>query len=709
MIHLDFETRSNCDLRKAGQYVYAADPTTSILCMAYTLPDCDEVKIWYYTDEPPMDLLMEVKRGAAICAHNAAFEKQIWREVCIKRMGWPVVANWNCTLALAASLNLPLSLADVAKALGLPIEKDDEGRKLMLKMTKIAHAEKDTPELLARLGDYCIRDVEVEVAIADRLGKFGLARERRVWEVDQKINDRGVPIDIESAIAIDKAVGLARIKLNDELFELTGEQVKTAKQVKALRDWLEGKGCILADLRAGTIRDELKVDHKDTEVQRALEIRQMVSLGSVGKYAAMLTSVNADGRARGLFQYGGAAATLRWSGRRIQLQNLPRPTIADEGLIEFILHLFRVGDLEMIEIMCGDVIGAAKDMIRAMIASKRGLVVSDLAQIELRVAGWVASQQDLLDDLVAGRDVYVKTAAKIYDVDPLSLDKKSSERLVGKIAVLGCQYGMGWMAFLGFLNGAGVQTDGQFVPVEEIATMMGVVVSRPESVKMYADAVGRENARYIALMINPEGEDENYVRPSDYSIEERVAKLEGDHLRAWLTLKRYAICRKAVYAFRDTHPLITQVWKRLQNAAMSAIEHQSPFRVGPVVFSSRAVGSMTIQLPSGRNLSYRGVRVDENEKGYPEITYIGSDGMRTRGYGGKWLENICQAIARDVLADALVALDDQGQEVIAHVHDEVVVEGGDKLIVEKVMSTTPNWAPGLPIQCETFECMRYTK
>lgn len=709
MIHIDFETRSNCDLKKAGQYVYAADPTTSILCMAYTLQDESEIKIWYYTDPPPLDLLEEIKDGASVCAHNAAFEKAIWREVCVKRLGWPPVQSWNCTLALAASLNLPLGLGDVAKALGLPVEKDDEGRKLMLKMTKITHAEKDTPELLARLGDYCIQDVVVEIAIANRLGKLGNARERKIWDVDQKINDRGVPIDVETARAIESAVEIARERLNNELFELTGNTVKTAKQVSALREWLGGRGCILADLRAGTIRDELQIDHKDGDVARALEIRQMVSAGSVGKYTAMLASVNDDGRARGLFQYGGASATLRWSGRRIQLQNLPRPTITDEGLIEFILHLFREGDLDMIEIMTGDVIGAAKDMIRAMIASKRGLVVSDLAQIELRFGGWVCGQQDLLDDLVAGNDVYKKTAARIYDTTVDMIAKGSPERTVGKIAVLGCQYGMGWMAFLGFLNQYGIDTDDQAIPDSEVAMMMGMIMGNRDALKMFCEKVGKEVARYLAVTFEKMGQQYRSTIELESMLRHFVENMEGERRNAWLFLKRCKICEKAVRGFRDTYPLFPEMWRRLSYAAMETIKTQEPVRVGKVVFNSRAEGSLTIQLPSGRLLRYRGVRIDENEEGREELTYIGSDGHRTKGYGGKWLENICQAGARDVLADALVELDARGQEVIAHVHDEVVVEGGDEAIVTEVMSRTPDWAPGLPIQCETFSCMRYTK
>lgn len=629
VIHLDFETRSNADLKKVGQHVYAADRTTSILCAAYTLPGEDEIQLWLYTDEPPLDLIEAVREGNSVCAHNASFERAIWEEVCVKRMGWPPVKTWNCTLALAASLNLPLGLADVAKACGLPIEKDDEGRKLMLKMTKLAHADKDTPELLDRLGAYCIRDVEVEIAIGNKLGPMGLQREREIWLVDQKINARGVPIDLETVHAIVDVVEVERQRLNAELFQITGETVETAKQVAKLRDWLGDRGCILADMRADTVRDFLKFDHDDKMIQRALEIRQAVALGSVGKYPAMISCTSVDGRARGLFQYGGASQTVRWSGRRIQLQNLPRPTIKDDGLLELLLHAFRCGDRDMVEIMFGDVMSAAKDVLRAMIASPRGLIVSDFAQIELRVAAWCAGQQDLLDDLTSGRDRYKMVAATTYGVPVDGVSK--DQRLVGKIATLGCQYGMGWMAFLAFLGQYGVDAD-------------------------------------------------------------------------------EALSRKAVDAYRATHPKIVRYWWALDEAIQNALEHQSPFRAGPVVARSRGKGHLAIRLPSGRSLTYRAVQVEVNEMGRKEVSYYSpSKRCRVHGYGGKWLENVCQAIARDILADALVALDKAGQETIGHVHDEVIVEGGDKDIVHNLMSTTPDWCKGLPVEAETFTCMRYTK
>lgn len=444
-LHLDFETRSSSPLKKTGAHKYAKHEDTEVLCLAYSIEPYTEIKVWYSGMPDPAELIEAASDPDVIfVAHNAAFERVIWQHVCVEQAGWPEIplGRWQCTMAMAAQMGIPMGLAMCAKSLGLDVEKDDEGRRLMMEMTKPKNASKDTSERFARLGEYCRVDVEVEIAIHNKLRMQ--EGEQEVWEADQAINDRGVPLDIQAVESVIATVADEQEALTEELKEVTAGEINSTQQVAALRKYLEKLGVITLDLTSETVRTLLGDPKVTGKARRILEIRAAQSQGSVGKYQAMMASACEDGRARGLFQYSGAIGTGRWSGRRIQLQNLPRLTISDE-LIELAVDAFRRRDRETLAMWFGSVHDAAKELIRPMVTSPLGVTVADYAQIELRVVAWLAEQEDLLQTLRDGGDPYIGISGKIYGVPIEGVTK--TQRQTGKVVMLGSQYGMGPKAF----------------------------------------------------------------------------------------------------------------------------------------------------------------------------------------------------------------------------------------------------------------------
>lgn len=346
-LHIDFETRSAVDLRKAGAHVYAEHKDTNVWCMGWCLDD-NEVSIWVPGDRFPfMDQGFKPwLPPIAVVAHNASFELAIWNRLMVPRYGWPPLdpRQVRCTMAAAYAMALPGGLDDAAAAVGLDVRKDAEGSRLMMQMARPRALKEDGTIVWwddearrQRLYEYCRQDVRVERELEKRLLQLTPA-EQELWVLDQKINDRGVRVDLKTVNKLIAAVEKEQARLTHKMVRVTGGRVDGYSKVQQLEAWVaerigEIDGLAKADVTALLDRDDLPAD-----VREALEIRREAAKSSVAKLKAMRAAACADGRVRGTMQYHGAS-TGRWAGRRIQPQNFPRPSL-DQGDIESVIKLF---------------------------------------------------------------------------------------------------------------------------------------------------------------------------------------------------------------------------------------------------------------------------------------------------------------------------------------------------------------------------------
>ena len=366
-LSIDFETRSTVDLTKSGVYRYTEDPTTDIVCMAFAFGDEDvevwtppsgQCEAWCETakvpdaecdcfNEIPWRIVEWIEAGQPLRAHNAQFERILWRDVLGPRYGFPVptLEQWHCTAAEAAAMALPRHLALAAKALSLPMQKDEGGHRLMLQMCKPRKVEKDgtiiwwdDADRMGRLIEYCKQDVRTERAVAARVRRLD-KRERAIYLLDQKINDRGIRLDVPLIEAAQSVVESALVDANREIAKVTKGAVSGVTKVADLTQWLQQQGVEVEDVRKSTIRDLLAdSDALDDHVQEALTLRQEAGKSSTAKLKSMQACRCSDDRARGLLLYHGAT-TGRWSGKLIQPQNFPRGTVKDaEAYIPMILE-----------------------------------------------------------------------------------------------------------------------------------------------------------------------------------------------------------------------------------------------------------------------------------------------------------------------------------------------------------------------------------
>lgn len=665
ILHLDFETRSVLELPEVGVWNYVSHPTTDIWCVAWAFDD-NEPKIWHPGMTEPPPLFFPIQHHCQIRAHNAVFEYLVWNHIMAPRYGWPLlkISQMRCSMAQCYSMALPGSLDRAAAALGVPQQKDLKGGRLMLQMSRPKEFDVfgephwwDEPDKLEQLFNYCRQDIRVEQALGKRLLPLSPS-EQKLWELDAKINEFGIPLDrpaIEAALAI---IDIDKRRLSEELRSLTGNRVGTPAEVAALTRWLADEGVGDVDgLAKADIVDLLGRDGLSVRVRRALEIRQDYAKTSNAKLDRMRDAVSEDHRIRHTMQFCGAG-TGRWAGRRLQPHNLPKPKILQheiEDVIEFLPRLTPAEASERIETLYGGPLSIISDCLRGMIAAPPGkiLVAGDFSNIEGRVLAWLAGEEWKLQafrdfDAGVGPDLYLVTAGKIYHRPASDFTKKSPEREVGKRCELAFGYQGGKGAWRKF---------------ETYAT-------------------------------------KEYVRFSDDKVEEIKV------------------------AWREAHPKIQQFWWDLENAVKEAVTHpNSPTHARGVIFVVRG-SFLFCKLPSGRVLTYPYPKLKMTETPWGELReqvhYMHVDGLtnkweETHTYGGKVCENITQAVARDVLADALVRLDRIGYHPCLHVHDEVVIEevetsGADYLNdVLKLMSEVPSWATGLPIAVEGWAGRRYRK
>ena len=644
---IDIETFSSGDLLKGGVYKYVDAPDFTILLFAYSI-DGGKVEIVDFASGEMIPAHIEYAledKAILKTAYNAQFER-----VCLaKYFRADLLAdNWECTMVKAAMLGYPFGLDKVAHVMKLEQQKDNTGKQLIryfslpCKPTKVnenrtRNLPSHAPDKWQQFMGYCVQDVVVEQSIREKISWFNIPEtEKKLWALDQKINDTGV--------LLDKSFASNAISINNEyVHELTNEAVNLTNlanpnSASQLKTWLsEALDTEVTSLTKKAVPALLEISN-DEDVTRVLEIRQEMSKTSVKKYAAMLSCICEDSRVRGLLQFYGANRTGRWAGRLVQVQNLPQNRISD---LELARSIVAKNDLELLEMLYGNVPDTLSQLIRTAFIAGNGkrFIVADLSAIEARVIAWLAGERWRLEvfNTHAHGKIYEASASQMFKVPIENIKKGSDLRQKGKVSelALGYQGGPNALIQMGALE--------MGIPEEEL----------PKLVKMW----------------------------------------------------------------RNANKKIVEYWNIVNNAAIDAIDGENNSIKHGIKFSY-SKGALIITLPSGRSLYYQNAKLVEGKFGGKAIVYEGMNQAtkkweRIDTYGGKLVENIVQAIARDCLADIMLRLNDAGYKIVMSIHDEVVLECPDGFgsceEVNNIMGTDIIWAKGLPLKADSYEIAFYKK
>lgn len=660
-LHIDFETRSTIDLKEVGIDVYSRHPDTSVWCMGYTFDG--DIGIWTPGDPFP-DILDETDiEEDIIYAHNAAFELAIWNNIMTPRYGWPElkVSQTRCTMAMAYAMALPGGLEKAAAAVGISEQKDLKGNRLMLQMSKpkeIINGKPvwwDDPEKLEKLYSYCKQDVRVERELENRL--FPLSKkEQELWELDYKINNRGIYVDAPAIKAAISGVQIEADRLNKEIRHATNNYVGFTTEVARIKSWLGTQGVILDSLAKSFVLDALDSDNVPDICRKVLRLRHEAGKTSTAKLNTMISTRSTDGRVKNTMQYHGAG-TGRWAGRRIQPHNLPRPNLSQkeiEEILEFLPTMPIEQAIERIEVLYGPFTHVISDCLRGVICAAPGnlLIAGDYSNIEGRGIAWLAGEEWKLQafrdqDAKIGPEIYKLAAAKIYHVKPDTITK--AQRQIGKVAELACGYQGGVGAF---------QRMAKTYGIEMTDAVADDIKSKWRDAHPYIVGYwwALENSAYNAVL-NP-----GTSVPCGPEGRHVIFKVKGSFLFCLLPSGR----------------VLTYPYPKLK-------EVETPW------------GEMKDQVH------------------YMTVDGLSYKWVETHTYGGKLAENITQAICRDLLAEAITRLEDCKMNVILHVHDEIVceLESQTAQISEKYIyryiSEVPEWAKGLPINVDGWVGKRYRK
>ena len=707
MIVIDFETRSKVDLRKCGASVYARHDSTSILCLAYQIAG-GEVELWVPDSESkPTWLLTAVENGLEVHAHNVFFERSIWHWICHQRWDWPDVAadRWRCSLAACSRLALPRPLEQAGQAMGLAMQKDKVGHNVMLRLCKPKKRSKKDPGIwdndpakLRTLYDYCRQDVRAETELVASIEPL-TPSELKVWQLDQRINLRGIPIDRS---AVRMAINLAetvRVRCSIDLEMITDAKVRSPTQVSRIHAWLAEQDHPLPGLGADIVEEALQGE-MTASVRRVLEIRRDVSKSSVGKLQAMLDRCDSDGRVRGNLVYHGAG-TGRWAGAGIQIQNYPRGVLSGFE-IELVHELLEQQNAEGMNLLLAAPMQCLSSSLRSFIRAEPGhrLLVCDFASIEARVVAWIAGQTDLVKLFRNDGDVYKDMASKIYDVPVADVTK--TQRQMGKVSSLGCSYGLGAKQF-----------------VNACRLMAGITIRR-KFAKQVVQTYRKKNDRIASFWreINTA-----CIRTIQTGHEHRVGRITVTADTEWMKL-RLPSGRQLHYREPELIEVRAPWSEGLIGELHAPVDVEEELEDLDIDLGER-VGDRweECSVPKGRMPMLRslGVKAVLQEKEPQYVTQIQFKGVISpsrrwgpkRTYGASICENLVQGIARDFLVEAMLRLDRTGYPIIATVHDEVVCEvpddHGSLEEFEQIMSQVPAWGRGCPIDTESYEAERYRK
>ena len=638
-LSIDIETYSDVDLSKCGVYKYASSPAFEVLLFGYAVDGVDVCVVDLACGEQIPEEVISALSDTSVpkWAFNAMFER-----VCLSNFlgEWLEPEGWHCTMVWSATLGLPLSLESAGAALGLEKQKLTEGKDLIRYFCvpcrppkanggRTRNRPEHDPGKWERFKAYNLRDVETEMQIQKRLSNFPVPD--AIWEeyhLDQEINDRGIGVDMElvrQAIAIDTR---SRERLTAAMQELT--ELENPNSVQQMKQWLADHGLETDTLGKKAVAELVKTAPEP--LRAVLSLRQQLAKSSVKKYTAMENAVCADSRAHGMFQFYGANRTGRFSGRLIQLQNLPQNHMGDLAEAR---ALVRSGNYEALSLLYEDIPDTLSQLIRTAFVPQDGrkFIVADFSAIEARVIAWFAGERWRLKVFEDGGDIYCASASQMFHVPVEKHGINGHLRQKGKIAELALGYG----GSVGALKSMG-------------ALEMGLA-------------------------------------------EEELQPL--------------------VDAWRGSNPMITQFWWDVDRAVKDCIRQRVPTETHGLRFDYRSA-MLFITLPSGRRLAYVKPRIGENQFGGESVTYMGVSGTkkwdRLESYGPKFVENIVQGTARDILCYAMRTL--RHCAIVAHVHDEIIIEADRRMSVAAVceqMGRTPPWAKGLKLRADGYECEFYQK
>lgn len=642
-INIDIETFSSINISKSGVYKYVESEDFEVLLFAYSIDGGKTEIVDIANGEELSEEIIQALLDDNVIkwAFNAQFER-----ICLSRFlklpkgTYLNPKSWRCTMIWSAYMGLPFSLEGVGKVLGLEKQKLIEGKDLIkyfcvpctptksngFRNRNFPYHDKIKWEAFKT---YNIRDVDTEKEIQCKLMKFPVPN--FIWEeynLDQEINDRGIKVDLDfvnKVIALDDKV---RTKLMSELQILT--ELENPNSVVQLKGWLSEQGVETESLDKKLVKELVKITKG--EVSKALALRMQLSKSSIKKYQAMKDVACEDNRCRGMFQFLGANRTGRFSGRNVQLQNLPRNTMKE--LFE-VRSIIKNRDGDILELLYDNVPDILSQLIRTAFVPKENMkfYVADFSSIEARVIAWLAGEAWREELFKKGGDIYCMSASQMFGVPVVKHGVNGDLRQKGKIAELACGYGgsVGALTAMGALD-------------------MG---------------------------------------------------LKEDELKP------------LVLSWREANQNIVALWWAVDKAIKDAIVMKGLTRTHGIEFECRS-GLLRITLPSGRKLTYIKPKIEINKFGGESVTYEGvgvaKKWERIESYGPKFVENIVQAISRDILMYALQNLSDYN--IVAHVHDEIIIEAPENTKLEDIcetMSRVPYWAKGLILTADGYTCDFYMK
>lgn len=684
------DTETYCDVPiRNGTHAYAEEVEITVLAWAI---DDGPITVEDLTGgKQPSDEWKEaVALADEIVMHKSDFDRTVIRKA------WGIVIpieRVHDTMVRAMAHSLPGSLDKLCDIMGVAADKakDKEGKALiqlfckpMPKNQKLRRATREThPEHWRRFLAYAGTDISAMRELYKKLPRWNYRyRELQLWRLDQRVNDRGFRADVELAKSAISAVGVEQRRLKAKTQELTGGEVASATQRdQLLAHILSEYGVDLPDMKKDTLERRLADEELPQALRELIKVRLSATTSSTAKYAALMRAVSSDGRLRGSLQFAGALRTARWSGRLFQPQNMMRPDMSPEE-IEYAIEAMLSGSADL---LLDDVMRAAANIMRGMIiaGSGRKIISSDLKNIEGRIAAWLSGEQWKLQafadyDAGTGADLYAMAYAKSFGVTPAEVMENYKAggdwRQVGKVQELALGYEGGVGAFLAF-----------------------AAVYRLDLEAMAAQA---------------------YSRLPD------AARVQAEIMLGWRKKKKlttfglsdraFVVCEAFKALWREAHSQTSSYWPELNKAAIRAVNNPGLVVECRRLKFKRSGAWLRMILPSGRSLCYPSPQVEDGKLSYMGVNQYTRKWSRLTTYGGKLFENACQAVARDVMAWNMPAIEEAGYEIILSVHDEIITETPDTTefsheMLSKMLSTNPPWADGVPLDADGFEAHRYRK
>lgn len=664
VVALDFETRSLVNLKTCGVDNYASDSSTDIICCSFINKDNGQKWLWFSGEKIPADLVLCLQMAGEIEAQNARFDQLIYEYVAVDDYGFPMLSKekWVCTAAQCRVNAIPASLDAATRASNSKYKKDHKGSALIKKLSvPNLHGEFNSDaNLIKEMGDYCMRDSEALVSLTSQLRELSIA-DKLDWQTNERINDRGMLVDIEMAVLAQKYAMHEKEELGEQLSALTNGHItkvtQTARVLKGMVEAFRGKesikllNCITKTLdKTGVVKYTLDKSARGQlldcpELQGDYrEIVELIDQGgnsSVSKFTSMLNRADPiTGRVHGAFIFAGAGQTQRYSSKGLQLHNMRRDCWSAEEAEELKCIMRDGGDITAKSGL--SVMDTLARLLRPTVIPAKGhkFIVGDWSAIEARVLPWLTDSEGgkgVLQDFKGGLDVYIKTA--------ISMGLKKEDRQTGKVANLSLGFGGGVGAF------------------------------------------------------------------------QAMAKNYG------LTLPDTQV-QAIVNKWREANPWAVKFWHLLEVASVNAVKNpQQMFYAGKIRYiymPSILGGTLMAVLPNGTVIQYPYAKIEkggvtamkasvqpkaDSEENWPRMSL----------WGGFLAENVTQAGAACLLREVLSDMVADGFPVVGHIHDEVVLEVMDSEVAQTLiecqnyMETVPEWANGLPLNAEPVIMSRYGK